>query len=419
MMKKSEVILKRQSVRTRFKNADMDFVFTWVLGVGEIIGMAHGQIFAAASTIKDGDPVSWRTAFHHQADSLSVRADAFASAGNDLAAGQDYFGSAFARLAALHYQDPTDQEPWARDVKAMEDAFQGGASFLRVPVRPVRVPFEGGTLPGYYLEHDQSPRPTVLMVGGGDTFREDLFYFAGYPGWKRGYNVLMVDLPGQGNTPAEGWHFRVDQDRSISACLDWLESNAAVPSDQLAVYGVSGGGYFTALAAASDPRISAWVASTPITDVGLVFEREIGAALHAPSWLVQVVARIVSSVNKGADLSLRKYSWQFGTSEFTEAFERVRAEARIVETDKIVCPALFLLGDAEATELKRQTSELHDSLARRGRDVTTHHFSAQDGADAHCQVNNLRLAHLVVFDWLDRVFDTTPAPSAVDPRVLC
>jgi len=131
------------------------------------------------------------------------------------------------------------------------------------------------------------------------------------------------------------------------------------------------------------------------------------------------VTRIVSSVNKGADLSLRKYSWQFGTSEFTEAFERVRAEARIVETDKIVCPALFLLSDGEATELQRQTAQLHDSLARRGRDVTTRHFSAQDGADAHCQVNNLRLAHLVVFDWLDRVFDTTPAPSAVDPRVLC
>jgi hypothetical protein len=27
-----------------------------------------------------------------------------------------------------------------------------------------------------------------------------------------------------------------------------------------------------------------------------------------------------------------------------------------------------------------------------------------EGADGHCQVNNLRLAHMVIFDWLDRLF---------------
>jgi hypothetical protein len=168
-MDTSDVIMKRQSVRTRFKNVDMDFVFSWVLGVGEIIGMAHGEIFATAATIKDGDPVSWRAGFHRQADFLSTRAQEFARADNEIAAGQSAFGSAFARRAALQYQDPTDHERWARAVKAMEDAFQEGASLLNVPIHPVEVPFANGTLPGYCLEHDQTQRPTVLMVGGGDT----------------------------------------------------------------------------------------------------------------------------------------------------------------------------------------------------------------------------------------------------------
>ena len=131
------------------------------------------------------------------------------------------------------------------------------------------------------------------------------------------------------------------------------------------------------------------------------------------------MTKVAGSVNKSADISLKKYAWQFGTNEFTDAVQRVRAEALRVTAESITCPALFLVGDSEATELKRQTTELHDALARLGRDVTLHKFSIQDGADAHCQVNNLRLAHLVIFDWLDKVFDHASTSSAVDPRVRC
>jgi hypothetical protein len=32
------------------------------------------------------------------------------------------------------------------------------------------------------------------------------------------------------------------------------------------------------------------------------------------------------------------------------------------------------------------------------------YFTAAEGADGHCQLNNLRLAHMVIFDWLDSIF---------------
>jgi hypothetical protein len=32
-------------------------------------------------------------------------------------------------------------------------------------------------------------------------------------------------------------------------------------------------------------------------------------------------------------------------------------------------------------------------------------FVAAEGADAHCQINNLSLLQQVVFDWLDEVFE--------------
>ena len=401
-MSSLDAIIKRQSARTKFKNSDMDFAFNWVLGIGQIVGMSPGEVFAVAATIKGGDPQSWRDAFNQQADYLTGRADAFHDEGNQPAASHSAFGATFARRAALHFEDPTTVA-WDRTVTAMTNAFAHGARAGGIPLRAIRVPFENGHLPGYYLQIDDLPRPTLLIIGGGDTFREDLFYFGGHPGWKRGYNVLMVDLPGQGTAPSAGFTFRHDASESIGACLDWLDTHAISHTGQIAIYGLSGGGYFTAQAVAADPRITAWVASTPITDVALMFEREMGAVTCAPSWLLKAAAKASGRVNKVLDVSLKKYAWQFGTSDFVEAFSRVREEAQAVPASALTCPALFLLGDGDGPELKRQTEDLYAVLKHAGRDATLHHFRREDG-DAHCQVNNLTLAHLVVFDWLDDQF---------------
>ncbi len=417
-MDESEAILKRQATRIRFKNEDMDFVLNWVLGVGEIVGMAHGEIFHVAGQITDGDPDSWSAAFARQAAFLHQRAEAFEASSAPTAAGQSHLGAAYAHRAALQFESP-EAEAFSQTIADMEDAFARGTRLLGVPIRAIEVPFESASLPGYYLEHDAKPRPVLLMVGGGDTFREDLFYFAGYPGWKRGFNVLMVDLPGQGKTPAEGLHFRVGAAEPIGACIDWLASHAATPDDRLAIYGVSGGGYFTAQAVAADRRIRAWIASTPITDMAILFRREFAAAMRAPGWILRLAMKIAGSLNQAAGVNLQKYAWQFGTEDFKAAVQGVLEQAVVVDDSDIRCPALFLMGAGEAGELKRQTRALYEALRDRGQDVTLREFTGSDGADAHCQVNNLRLAHLVVFDWLERVLGKPEAPASVDPRLLC
>lgn len=403
-------VLRRQSTRTRFKNSDMDFALNWTLGVSQIIGLSPGEVLAAISTIKDGDPRSWRESFYRQSDYLSARADCFESAGNLRTAGHSAFGAAYARRFALHFEDPS-APAWSSAATRMEQEFARATRLWEIPLRPIEVPFEDGTLPGYYLEADGTARPTVVMIGGGDTFREDLFYYGGYPGWRRGYNVLIVDLPGQGRTPAAGLTFRHDASVSIGACLDWLKDHATSTDHRIATYGLSGGGYFTAQAASADPRISAWIASTPITNVGLVFEREMGTAARAPGWLLNTITTWLGRANAILDLSLKKYAWQFGTSNFAEAVARVQTEAPIVEAETITCPSLFLLGDGEARELRRQTEELAAMMHQAGRNVTVRRFEREEG-DAHCQITNLELAHLVVFDWLDQLFDNPTTGAA-------
>jgi hypothetical protein len=53
-VKSSDVIVKREQVRLRFKDEEMDFMFNWVLGIGEIIGLSQGEMFYAIAGIKDG-----------------------------------------------------------------------------------------------------------------------------------------------------------------------------------------------------------------------------------------------------------------------------------------------------------------------------------------------------------------------------
>ena len=413
-MKENEAILKRQKYNTRFKNEDMDFMLNWAIGISQIIGMAPSQVFVAVHGIKDGDPAGWREGFLQQGRFMNEQAQAYVENKRRIAAGQSYLGGAYAYRSALQYFDPT-RVGFDECLLEMEKAFQQGIEQIGVPLRPVEIPFENTTLPGYYLEHDRQPRPVILMIGGGDSFREDLFYVAGYPGWKRGYNVLMVDLPGQGKTPGRGLHYRVDMDMPIRVVLNWLEANAAVKPEKIALYGISGGGYHTALAVASDARIKAWIAATPITDIGKTFEREFGAALKSPGWILNLAMRLTGSVNESAEINLNKYAWSFGSNDFKSGVALIINEAKLVNHAAIQCPSLFLVSEGEAPELKRQTLELYDHFKQRGLDVTRREFTATEGADGHCELNNLRLLHLEVFDWLDRVFQN----ESEDVRLLC
>ena len=410
-MEQSDEIIKRQSTQIRFHNKDMDFMFNWFIGLGAVVGLSHGELFNLVEGMKDGDPGQWRERFGRHGDFLVARA----GTGKGAAAAQDRLAAAFCFRAVLQYSDPT-AATFPKTVERMETQFLEGARGLGVPLHAVEVPFEGKTLPGYFLEHDSTPRPLVVMIGGGDSYREDLFYFAGYPAWRRGYNMLMVDLPGQGSAPMRGLTIRADMAAPVSAALDFLATHAACPPEKVAIYGVSGGGYFTAQAAASDRRIGAWIASTPITDIAEVFRKEVGAAYKVPGWFSRLALSVAGAVNESAEINLNKYAWQFGTSDFKSAVEQVFIQGRPVDPARISCPCLFLMGESEAGELKRQASALADELKRRGVDVTLRTFLPEEGADAHCQVNNLRLAHSVVFDWLDRV--VSPRPPAVAPQLL-
>jgi hypothetical protein len=129
-MKENEAILKRQKYNIRFKNADMDFMLNWAIGISQIIGMAPSQAFYAVHGIKDGDPVGWRKGFQAQGDYQLERAGEFIRNGQKLAAGQLSLGAAYAYRAAIQYTDPTTTD-FDQRVQAMQNSDVAGRSALR------------------------------------------------------------------------------------------------------------------------------------------------------------------------------------------------------------------------------------------------------------------------------------------------
>ena len=402
-MRSSDEIMARQKTRVRFRSADMDFIFSYLLGISSLFG-AHGPLFAAASRIRNARASDWRREFGALADRAQHHTASAAGCAEE--ARQWALTDCYANRAVLQFTDPAAPE-FTERWRRMEDAFATAMRWWRAPVTAIEVPFENSSLPGYLLKLDDKPRPAITMIGGGDTSREDLFAFVGLAAWQHGYNAIMVDLPGQGHTPARGLTFTTGMQRPVSAVIDHLY--AEIPATtHVAAYGVSGGGYFSCQAAATDPRIDAWVAATPIYDVAEVFRREFGAALRVPGPFLKWMLTLTGRVNEAAEVNLRRYAWQFGTADFVSAVKEVLQQAQPVDHSRITCPSLFLYSTGEGPELRRQLDFLEHSLTERGVPVTSRVFTAADGCEAHCQLNNLRLAQAVIFDWLGTRFPAPP-----------
>ena len=391
-------IIKRQSVHIRFKNEDMDFLFNYMLGYSSLSGLSHGEMFAIAAQIKDGDAGSWRQAFGSHADWLEQDLKA-ESAPSQAKQASRHFSIFHALRAKLQLTDPTEPG-FEVSITRMESHFQDACSKSGYPLEAVEIPFEHASLSGYLLRADGTKHPTLIIIGGGDTYREDLFYFGGLAGYRRGYNVLMIDLPGQGKLPLRKLTFRHDTEKPVSAVVDWLDTRHLVTPGKLGIFGLSGGGYFTARAVSLDKRFAAWVASTPITNMSLVFEREMPASLVAsPGWLQRLLIRVAGTVNEAAQVNIKKYFWQAGITSYDEAMEKIVRHC-IVDVEKITCKCLFLMGANEAGELTRQTDELYERVKADPQNKLRL-FRPEEAGDAHCQVNNLPLAQVEIFDWLD------------------
>ncbi|RLV57236.1 alpha/beta hydrolase [Aeromicrobium phragmitis] len=156
----------------------------------------------------------------------------------------------------LRSQDPRRNEAY----NAGRENFRRAAALTDGRIEQIEVPFEGTTMEGYIVRPDGSGarRPTVLFLGGADSWAEELYFLGGSEFPDRGMNVVMVDTPGRGSSLRfKQLYSRPDYEVPVRAVLDVLEQRDDVDADRIGLAGVSFGGYYAPRAAAFEPRVKA------------------------------------------------------------------------------------------------------------------------------------------------------------------
>ena len=392
MENKWEPMAQRSQQKRHFGHKDMDYYLSWIVGRQTYAGSDPAECLAAASRIADGDPQSWQAEWAQLARRVEDQAHTALSAGDRLSARGAYLRACTYYRAPLFIMNPRDaafREGWQK----LQSCFRKAASLLDPPLEIIEVPFGGNMLQAYFWKVDDSgrKRPTLIVIGGMETFAEDCYFITGPAGPRRGYNVMTADLPGQGVNPDAGLFLEARMEIPLKAVVDYALSRPEVDSDHLAVFGFSWGGHVVLKGAQHDPRIKALIANPPMPDV-------FRAAL------AQQTAH-----GKGDPVGKRIFeqlAWRFGVGtgdilrRLVKGFEYLlfaRANCSAIR-----CPTLCMAGEGEAKVTLALARECHEQLPNPSSKLVI--LTAEQGGEAHCQVNNLSLLNQVIFDWLDEVF---------------
>jgi len=388
-------IAQRSLTKLYFDHQDMDYYLGWIMGRAIYEGSNPDECLDVAARIRNGDVQSWQREWQQLAEQTEAKAQSALISGSQAAARTLYWHACTyyrAPLFLMRAQDPA----FPSTVQKMQTCFQQAAALCDPPIEQIEIAFQNQPLVGYLWQPDRSDqkRPTLIVIGGIETFAEDCYFMVASSATTRGYNVLTIDLPGQGLTPNQGLYFGARMEHPAQAVVDYALTRPEIDADRLAVFGFSWGGHIVFKAGQHDRRIKALIANPAMPNVfRAVLAQQKGHNRHDPiarTAFDQIVWRM------GLKISFHPRDIARRIGKAYDYFFYGRANPR-----QILCPALLLAGAGEAPITLKIARECYAQLPHPQKKLVI--FSMEEGGEAHCQVNNLALPNRVIFDWLDEV----------------
>jgi len=389
-----------------FKDATLSFQTLRTMGAAPGGGADIGECLSTAYRIKAGSDESWYDQWHKTAVRLEKTADRFLAKGHRESAKEAYFrASNYYRTAEffLHANphDPRILKTWGKS----RGLFIKAAGLSKTPIRPVEIPFEGTTLPGYLcLDGSGKKRPLIVAHSGFDGTAEELYFSLAFFAVRRGYHCLLFEGPGQGRVIREQKiPFRPNWETVVAPVVDFALRQPEVVPDKIALIGYSMGGYLAPRAVAYEPRIKACVANGGVYDFHAPQVKELGPEaekmLDNPARAEEIDKEIYEAMK--TDTGVRWFfndgMWKFGAKTPSELLRKTRPYNMKDCAGKITC-RMFIIDSEKDTLIPGQAGQLYDAL-KCPKDF--HLFTAEQGAEEHCQVGASFLSNEIILNWLD------------------
>lgn len=409
-------------LRFQFKNPILGGYFSYVLafasrGVGDI-----GEIFTAAAEIRERDPESWVQAFTRLAQLVAERADAAMEQEQWISARENALRASLYDRVALMSLSPITQNERYREISTRARArFRQAAALFDPPIEVVELPYQGKYLPGYFMKPDNSgqKRPTIIIVPGGDSIVEDMCYIWNFGEKERGYNFLIVDLPGQGTTMLDGFKMKPDMEVPAKLVVDYALSRPEVDPERLAMWGGSLGGYIVPRVAVHDKRIKAICVNSIILNMSdyITQAKEMRALAKfelMPGY--KLLMRLLGGWVGGVINVMDTWKWKWGVKTVAEWLEVLRDF--VVDPSGITCPTLLQTGEDELaySATRRFHEEALEKIAHPRVDLVI--GKPEIGAAAKNMLPNLTMIRQTFMDWLDDVFQVETREPATEVEAM-
>lgn len=373
-----------------FDDESFSFEALRAAGYATYAGAELGEVIETCKRIPEGDEDAWSAKWAATAERVEGIGRSALKAGHRVSAREALLrASNYYRTADFYRREnPADDTESARLASASQDTFAQAAALLDLPARPVRIPYEDTTLPGYLFLADDTgeSRPTIIYHGGFDSTLEENYLALAAGAVRRGYHVLTFDGPGQGTALRDqGLHFRPDWEAAVTPAVDFALAVPEIDASRLILVGTSLGGYLAARAAAFEPRLAACILHDGVYEAHSVF------------------ARLPEAAPDGVDAKTRwvvdNGRWTFGVDGVPELIEATKPYTMDDVADRIDCPTLVLEAENDMF-FTGQPERIYEALTC-PKDLIS--FPESEGGGEHCHEGALALWHQRAFDWVDRI----------------
>jgi fermentation-respiration switch protein FrsA (DUF1100 family) len=147
--------------------------------------------------------------------------------------------------------------------------------------------FDGTRLHGWWLEADTSA-PTVIVLHGVKKNRTDVLR-AGLILRQAGFNVLVFDGRGHGNSEGRYITYGFYERRDVESAIEWLIKDKKVNENLIGLAGESMGAAIALQVAAHNPRVRAVWADSPFASLRRVTEEFVRRVTRLPGSVLSPV----------------------------------------------------------------------------------------------------------------------------------